>query len=131
MIKPIGRAELVARVMALGRGSSGAGAKTGRLDSPPYTIDAGRGILLLNNARVDLTRKEFELARFLFQNEGRIVSRAHILESVWGRTASVNTRAIDTHASRIRTKLNLADNGWRLMSAYQLGYRLEPVPGKI
>ena len=49
-----------------------------------------------------------------------------ILESVWGRNPDINTRTVDTHVSRIRTKLVLAvEMGWKLSSIYQHGYRLE------
>jgi DNA-binding response OmpR family regulator len=42
------------------------------------------------------------------------LSRGHILESVWGRTPDLNTRTVDTHVSRIRSKLNLKrENGWQ------------------
>ena len=65
---------------------------------------------------------------FLFKNIGRVMSRAHILESVWGRNPDINTRTVDTHVSRIRTKLALnTDIGWKLSSIYQHGYRLEKV----
>ena len=75
-----------------------------------------------------MTQKEYELIVFLFRNIGRILSRAHILESVWGRNPDINTRTVDTHVSRIRTKLSLApEMGWKLSSIYQHGYRLERI----
>jgi DNA-binding response OmpR family regulator len=65
---------------------------------------------------------------FLFRNVGNLVSRGHILESVWGRTSDLNTRTVDTHVSRLRSKLGLApENGWKLTAVYQHGYRLEQV----
>ena len=76
----------------------------------------------------EFTQKEYELIVFLFKNIGRVMSRAHILESVWGRNPDINTRTVDTHVSRIRTKLTLnAEAGWKLSSIYQHGYRLEKV----
>jgi DNA-binding response OmpR family regulator len=75
---------------------------------------------------VQLTAKEFELALFLFKNHGRVLSRGHILESVWGQRADLNTRTVDTHMSLLRQKLNLRpQNGWRLSTIYRHGYRLE------
>jgi DNA-binding response OmpR family regulator len=77
---------------------------------------------------VELTQKDFDLAVFLFRNVGNLVSRGHILESVWGRSPDLNTRTVDTHVSRLRAKLGLVpENGWRLTAVYQHGYRLETV----
>jgi DNA-binding response OmpR family regulator len=81
-----------------------------------------------HGAEVDLTQKDFDLAVFLFRNVGNLVSRGHILESVWGRTSDLNTRTVDTHVSRLRSKLGLVpENGWKLSAVYQHGYRLEQV----
>jgi DNA-binding response OmpR family regulator len=63
---------------------------------------------------------------FLFRKLGQLVSRGHILETVWGRSADLNTRTVDTHVSRLRSKLGLTpEHGWRLSAIYQHGYRLE------
>lgn len=126
MVKPVSRAELLARIKALARrGAHPSSSDTAQLDVPPYCIDLGAKKISVEGQFVDLTSKEFELARFLFQNQGRIVSRSHILESVWGTNAAVNTRTVDTHASRIRSKLQLPEHDWHLNAVYQHGYRLE------
>jgi len=55
-----------------------------------------------------------------------LLSRNHLFEAVWGKSTEINSRTIDTHVSRLRTRLGLApENGWRLASVYQHGYRLE------
>ena len=60
---------------------------------------------------------------------GRLLSRGHIFEAVWGQSSEINTRTIDTHVSRLRTRLGLVpENGWRLGAVYQHGYRLEQLP---
>jgi DNA-binding response OmpR family regulator len=47
---------------------------------------------------------------------------------VWGRSPNLNTRTVDTHVSRLRSKLGLVpENGWRLVAIYQHGYRLEQI----
>ena len=62
----------------------------------------------------------------LFRNIGRLLSRGHMLEAVWGRTANLATRTVDTHVSRVRSKLNLRpESGFRLVPTYNYGYRLE------
>ena len=75
-----------------------------------------------------MTDKEFELAAFLFRNLGRLLSRGHLLEAVWGRNPDLATRTVDTHISRVRSKLNLRpENGFRLTPTYNFGYRLERI----
>ena len=63
---------------------------------------------------------------FLFKNLGRVISRGHLLEMVWGTSSKLNTRTVDTHVSRLRTKLKLdSQENWKLTSVYRHGYRLE------
>ena len=93
-----------------------------------YTVDLTTRAVLLNGQPIELTQKEFDLTVFLFRGAGRVLSRGHILESVWGRSPDLNTRTVDTHVSRIRNKLDLRpEHGWQLKAVYQHGYRLEPV----
>lgn len=128
MVKPVRERELLARIAAVARRSqqAGEGREKEKLEFPPYVIDLAAHVLTVNGQAVELTHKEFELVVFLFRNAGRMLSRGHILESVWGRTAEQNTRTVDTHISRIRVKLGLApENGWRLTAVYHYGYRLE------
>lgn len=131
LIKPARPRELVARVAALVRRASGAENNTQEIIScPPFTIDRAVRQVLRDGVVLDLTQKEYELVLFLFKNHGRVLSRGHILESVWGRSPSINTRTVDTHVSRLRSKLGLEpERGWRLTSIYQHGYRLERVDG--
>ena len=83
----------------------------------------------MNGAVVDLTPKEFELAALLFRNLGRLMSRGHLQEAVWGRTGDLATRTVDTHISQVRKKLDLrGESGFRVTSVYNYGYRLEQIP---
>ena len=86
-------------------------------------------MLSLRGEKISLTNREFELADFFFRHAGKMISRGHILESIWGiDNKSVSTRTVDTHVSRLRKKLNLSEeNGWKLSAIYQHGYRLERV----
>jgi DNA-binding response OmpR family regulator len=128
VVKPLRRQELLARVDALGRRARAATPHAERLEAGAIVIDLGRRVVTRNGEPVDLTQKDFDLAVFLFRNVGQLVSRGHILESVWGRSADLNTRTVDTHISRLRSKLGLTpEHGWRLSAIYQHGYRLEPL----
>jgi len=127
LVKPLRREEFLARVNAVVRRASGVFSDDGGiLRFEPYEIDLNNHVVAINGENVKLSHKEYELIAFLFQNIGHVVSRNHLLESVWGISSDVNTRTIDTHMSRVRNKLSLnPENGWRLTSIYQHGYRLE------
>ena len=126
MTKPVKQLEMAARVNALARRAGMFDDKETKIDIPPYLIDIERYTVAVDGEPVKLTQKEYELIVFLFKNIGRVVSRSHLLESVWGTNPDINTRTIDTHMSRIRSKLGIVpESGWRLSSIYQHGYRLE------
>ncbi len=128
MVKPIRRLELLARVDALLRRSRTRTAEPTNIDMPPYMVDLANRTVAVNGVVIEMTDKEFELSVFLFQNIGQLLSRGHITESVWGRSAEVQSRTVDTHMSRIRKKLDLGpSNGLRLTPVYNFGYRLEKV----
>jgi DNA-binding response OmpR family regulator len=127
LVKPPRQGETLARISALQRRSQAGSDDTLKvLQFGPYSFDCERNTITRGDAVLQFTHKEFELARFLFQNRNRLLSRSHLLESVWGVNADVTTRTVDVHASKIRRKLGLsAESGWRLVSIYQYGYRLE------
>ena len=129
LVKPVRKLELTARVSALERRARRELASSEVLDAPPYRIDTHNHTVERNGQAIELTQKEYELTLFLFRHVGQLVSRGHILETIWGLSAEINTRTIDTHVIRIRTKLGLAEeSGWRLTSVYLYGYRLEHLP---
>ncbi len=126
MVKPVRERELLARVAALSRRGASSSASGKMLEVDRYVFDPGSKTVNLNGTPVEMTHKEFDLAYFMFRNLGRIMSRGYLLETIWGKTADINTRTVDTHISRIRSKLELnKDKGWKLGAIYQHGYRLE------
>jgi DNA-binding response OmpR family regulator len=126
MSKPVKRAEMLARIDSISRRSQQAEIDDDELEFTPYMLQRSSKTVKLNGEHIEITRKEFELTLFLFRNAGRVLSRGYILETVWGRSAEVNTRTVDTHISRLRRKLAIGvENGWKLTSIYQHGYRLE------
>lgn len=129
MAKPIKRLEMLARINVISRRKCPEENSIRMVKFHPYVIDRQHRQVTHEGNHVSLTDKEFDLALFLFRNSGRILSRGHILESVWGRSSAINTRTVDTHVSRLRRKLSLSPDStdWRLIAIYQHGYRLEQV----
>ena len=127
--KPVRQGELLGRIQAVARRAQGeAAAAPERLELPPFTIERRERRILRGGQPVALTDREYELALFLFQNVGKLLSRSHLQEAVWGLGAKAQTRTVDTHMSRLRGKLGLTEeNGWLLASVHQFGYRLERV----
>jgi DNA-binding response OmpR family regulator len=129
LVKPLRRLEFLARVEALLRRAPGR-ARTSEplLREGAFTIDPEGRTVLKDGTPVELTQKEFQMALLLFRNVGRLLSRAYLLDTIWGVGADVGTRTVDTHASQLRSKLGLRpEEGWRLSSVYQHGYRLERI----
>jgi DNA-binding response OmpR family regulator len=126
MVKPVKRLEMLARITAVSRRILPQDETQKVLEFGYYKIDANSRTVFVKDQPIELTQKEFELILFLFRCAGRVLSRGHILESVWGRNPNLNTRTVDTHVSRIRNKLDLRpEHGWQLKAVYQHGYRLE------
>ncbi|MDX2412271.1 MAG: response regulator transcription factor [Woeseiaceae bacterium] len=129
IVKPMKQGELLARVAAVLRRAGFGVAANDTIDVSPYVLDVRRQLLSLDGEEISLTNREFELAVLLFRNAGKLLSRSHILEAIWGMdNSSVSSRTVDTHVSRLRKKLNLNEgNGWKLTAVYQHGYRIERV----
>lgn len=124
LVKPPKLLELLARIDALSR----------RVKTPAivrfgcYDVDHERRSIAVEGRPVDLTEKEFALACYMFQHPGKLLSRVHLLEKLWGLNADVDTRTVDTHVSRIRRKLAIGpEHGWQIFPVYGWGYRIEKV----
>jgi DNA-binding response OmpR family regulator len=125
MIKPARQKELTARVHALLRRAYPREDES-RLSFPPFEIDTKRSEIRRDGTKIELTPKEYDLAVILFRNIGRLMSRGHLQESVWGRSGDLATRTVDTHVSQVRKKLDLRpETGFRVVPVYNYGYRLE------
>jgi DNA-binding response OmpR family regulator len=122
--KPFSLRELSARVRAaLRRGRSD--------DRPKHPADVYRGKHLsadfdavsvaVDGEQVRLTRREFELLKYLVENRNRVLSRDRLLERVWGYERIVETRSVDVHVGRLRGKLGVA--GGQIETVVGLGYR--------
>jgi DNA-binding response OmpR family regulator len=125
MLAPVRCAELSARLRSLLR-RVGPSAAPSELVFGPFRVDVTGRRIERNGLPVALKHKEFDLALYLFRHLGQLLSRRQLLQAVWGVDGEVASRSLDTHASRLRTKLGLApQSGFRLASIYGVGYRLE------
>jgi DNA-binding response OmpR family regulator len=120
--KPFSLRELAARVRAVLR-------RRGRTDDGAAMIYSGTHLradfdavsVAVDGDPVKLTRREFELLRFLVENRNRVMSRDRLLERVWGYDRDVETRSVDVHVGRLRAKLGIA--GPQIETVVGLGYR--------
>jgi DNA-binding response OmpR family regulator len=141
LVKPFRAGELLARVyVLLRRFHNYQSSKVNKLPSTEsyqstqsqplmHGVIADSASLMLtlpNQDSIKLSNKEFALAVLFFQNIGRALPRDEIAYSVWGREKDISSRTLDTHISRLRTRLNLRPQaGWRLTPVYSIGYRLD------
>ncbi len=130
LVSPVRRSDLELRARVLVARS-----RPDKLDGPTqdfgrYAFDVRASRLLCDGQAVTLTQKEFDLALLFFRNLGRPLSRATIHEAVWPKDAEFSSRTMDTHVSRVRSKLGLKpEHGYRLSPVYSYGYQLEQLAG--
>ena len=120
--KPFSLRELAARVRAvLRRKSNNAEAASEIYQGSHLRADFDAVAITVDGEAIRLTRRDFELLKFLVQNRNRVVSRDRLLERVWGYDRFIETRSVDVHVGRLRAKLRLA--GPQIETVVGLGYR--------
>jgi len=101
-----GPAELDARLrLAIERHSAAVDPTPEHVDIGDLTIDETTYTARLSGTPLDLTYKEFELLKFLAQHPGRVFTRSHLVQEVWGYDYFGGTRTVDVHVRRLRAKL--------------------------
>jgi DNA-binding response OmpR family regulator len=120
--KPFSLRELNARVRALMRRSAKPDERVpASYKGTRLSADFDAVAVAVDGQSIRLTRREFELLRYLVQNKNRVVSRDRLLERVWGYDRLVETRSVDVHVGRLRGKLREA--GRQIETVVGLGYR--------
>ena len=139
--KPYSARELIARVRAVLRrgqeaepeGTVAAGSPAERqvLEAGPVRMDVGRHVVTVENgdgssAEVALPLKEFDLLEYLMRNVGRVLTRAQLIDRVWGADYVGDTKTLDVHVKRLRAKLEPEPSAPRhLVTVRGLGYKLD------
>ena len=120
--KPFSLRELAARVRAVLRRRRHVDAPTGSIYQGIHLLaDFDAVSISVDGNPVRLTRREFELLKFLVENRNRVLSRDRLLERVWGYERFIETRSVDVHVGRLRSKLGAA--GEQIETVVGLGYR--------
>lgn len=120
--KPFSLRELSARVRALLRRAAKPEDQTALVYAGEHlSADFDAVAVSVKGIPIRLTRREFELLRYLVMNKNRVVSRDRLLERVWGYDRLVETRSVDVHVGRLRGKLGEA--GRQIETVVGLGYR--------
>ena len=122
-----GPAEVEARLrLALGRRAGSATDVPDEIRSGDLAIDEATYSARLRSRPLDLTFKEFELLKFLAQHPGRVFTRAHLLQEVWGYDYFGGTRTVDVHIRRLRAKLG-PEHDSLIGTVRNVGYRFVPL----
>ncbi|MBS5915858.1 MAG: response regulator transcription factor [Clostridiales bacterium] len=123
MTKPFDSMELLARVKAVLRrtGVDKASDVAKAVSYRDIVLEPDQHRVSKNGQEVPLTLKEFELLAYLIDHKGNVLTREQLLSQIWGYDYEGNTRTVDMHVQRLRTKLALDT----IKTVYKVGYRLE------
>ena len=134
LTKPCHPEELIARVEAVARrrarteaGTEQRTRRSGELEIRPDQFQA-----FVEDASLNLTRREFELLGVLMQSEGRVIEREQIYQRVWGYAMAHGDRSVDVFVRKLRQKLERASPNWRYIHThFGIGYRFAAEPVEI
>ncbi len=123
--KPFSLRELLARIKAVLRRVKEKDALPELLKIGGLTIDLSKITVSVKDKAVELTAKEFELLRTLIKAKGRVLSRDHLLDTIWGfdHALEIQTRTVDVHIRTLRKKLKSESK--RIVTVKNYGYRFE------
>jgi len=130
--KPYSSRELLARIKAVLRRHVPSGADDDALlTSGHLTLDADRHTLTVNGTMTAIPLKEFELLEYLMRNAGRVLTRGQIIDRIWGSDYFGDTKTLDVHIKRIRSRIEVDPaNPELILTVRGLGYRFEDASSK-
>jgi two-component system alkaline phosphatase synthesis response regulator PhoP len=121
--KPFNQTELVARIKAVLRRVEWRDKKEAPLKDGGLSVDMEKHVVVMDGKPLELSPKEFDLLLSLLRNQGKVMTRAELSETVWGHEYFGNTRTVDVHVGRLRRKLGKL--GDRIKTVERIGYRYE------
>jgi two-component system, OmpR family, response regulator RegX3 len=124
--KPFSHRELVARMRAVLRRRQDTELTPDVLEVAGVRMDVERHEVSVNGERTKLALKEFELLEILLRNAGRVMTRAQLIDRIWGADYVGDTKTLDVHVKRLRTKIEPDPaNPRHLITVRGLGYKFE------
>ncbi len=125
--KPYSTRELLARMKAvLRRGAESPVSESGLLKAGPVVMDLDRHTVSVNGEPIQMPLKEFELLELLIENVNRVLTRGQIIDRVWGSNYFGDTKTLDVHVKRVRSKIEEDPSRPRhLITVRGLGYKFE------
>jgi two-component system response regulator RegX3 len=124
--KPFSTRELLARIRAVLRRGDVADLTEAVLECGPVRMDVDRHQVSVNGREIPLPLKEFDLLEYLLRNSGRVLTRAQLIDRVWGADYVGDTKTLDVHVKRLRARIEPDPGRPRfLVTVRGLGYKLQ------
>ena len=126
--KPYSARELIARIRAVLRHRSAEtdSATESVLQGGPVRMDIDRHVVTVNGEEISMPLKEFELLEILLRNVGRVMTRGQLIERVWGADYVGDTKTLDVHIKRLRSKIEPDSSAPQyVVTVRGLGYKFE------
>ena len=126
--KPYSARELIARIRAVLRRRSAEtdSATESVLQGGPVRMDIDRHVVTVNGEEISMPLKEFELLAILLRNVGRVMTRGQLIERVWGADYVGDTKTLDVHIKRLRSKIEPDSSAPQyVVTVRGLGYKFE------
>src|SRR5207247_7277330 len=126
--KPFSSRELVARIRAvLRRGAEPEELMLNVVEAGPVRMDVERHVVTVDGSQIQLPLKEFDLLELLLRNAGRVLTRGQLIDRVWGADYVGDTKTLDVHVKRLRSKIEPEPSAPRfIVTVRGLGYKFEP-----
>jgi two-component system copper resistance phosphate regulon response regulator CusR len=124
LVKPFEFAELLARIKALTKRSSGLIQTSSQIKLADLELDLDKKTARRGDKNIELTAKEFALLEFLMKNKGKVVSRAEIAEKVWDITFDTGTNVVDVYINILRKKIDKDFEHKLIQTRIGLGYSI-------
>ena len=127
MVKPFELKELMARVKAVLRRSDSSQKEMidDEISVGNLVINQTKHEVLIDDKKIQLPLKEFELLSFLVKNINKVFSREQLLEKIWGYDFVKDSRTVDVHIKRLREKIEGPQYPWRINTVWRVGYKFE------